>query len=99
MVEPAKQQEYGYYSRVNGDCDACWYDCTNFVSQVIKTGGIKERNGRYDWFDYWFYDDEQPGLPWAWPTASTNTWIQSVKRKTRRTSPSNNRRGYPQCRF
>ncbi|MFD1425943.1 hypothetical protein JOD24_003306 [Kroppenstedtia sanguinis] len=58
-------KEYGYYSRVNGNCDACWYDCTNFVSQVIKTGGIKEKKGRYDWYDYWFYDDKQPGLSWA----------------------------------
>ncbi|MFD1408726.1 amidase domain-containing protein [Kroppenstedtia eburnea] len=57
--------EYGYYSRVNGGCAACWYDCTNFVSQVIKTGGIKEKVGRYDWYDYWFYNDKQPGLSWA----------------------------------
>src|SRR5690606_8475839 len=58
-------EEYGYYSRSMGGCYNCWYDCTNFVSQVIKTGGIKERKGRYDWYDYWFYSDEKPSLTWG----------------------------------
>lgn len=58
-------EEYGYYSRSMGGCYDCWYDCTNFVSQVIKTGGIKERVGRYDWLEYWFYSDEKPSLTWG----------------------------------
>ncbi|SMO93185.1 amidase domain-containing protein [Melghirimyces algeriensis] len=58
-------EEYGYYSRAKGGCYACWYDCTNFVSQVIQNGGIKERKGRWDWYDYWYYDDKKPSMTWG----------------------------------
>lgn len=54
-------EQYGYYSRVMGGCYDCWYDCTNFVSQAIKEGGIKERrNGTY-----WYYSDEKPAYAWG----------------------------------
>ena len=41
-------------------------DCTNFISQVVKAGGIKERKGsRWDWADYWYYDSKQPSMTWT----------------------------------
>ncbi|MEW9032606.1 MAG: amidase domain-containing protein [Planifilum fimeticola] len=58
-------EEYGFYSRERGGCYDCWYDCTNFVSQVIKNGGIKERVGKYNLYDYWFYNDDRPALTWS----------------------------------
>lgn len=55
-------EQYGYYSRVMGGCYDCWYDCTNFVSQAIKEGGIKEqRTGG----TYWYYSDEKPSYSWG----------------------------------
>ncbi|SFS82635.1 amidase domain-containing protein [Marininema halotolerans] len=57
--------KYGYYSKANGGCYDCWYDCTNFISQVLKEGGFKEKKGRYDWYDYWFYSDKKPSLTWG----------------------------------
>lgn len=55
-------EQYGYYSRVMGGCYDCWYDCTNFVSQAIKEGGIKEqRTGG----TYWYYSDEKPAYAWG----------------------------------
>lgn len=55
-------EQYGYYSRVSGGCYDCWYDCTNFVSQAIKEGGIKEqRTGG----TYWYYSDEKPAYAWG----------------------------------
>jgi hypothetical protein len=80
-------EEYGYYSRSMGGCYDCWYDCTNFVSQVIKTGGIKERVGRYDWFDYWFYNDDQPSLTWGL-AHSFYKHMKSVRQAQNATLPS-----------
>ena len=55
-------EQYGYYSRVMGGCYDCWYYCTNFVSQAIKEGGIKEqRTGG----TYWYYSDEKPSYSWG----------------------------------
>ncbi|MDR6226080.1 amidase domain-containing protein [Desmospora profundinema] len=53
--------EYGYYSQVNGGCYDCWYDCTNFVSQAMKAGGLVE------WKDdpWWYYSDDKPSYAWG----------------------------------
>ncbi|PRZ11889.1 putative amidase-like protein [Laceyella sediminis] len=54
-------EQYNYYSRVSGGCYNCWADCTNFVSQAIKAGGIQERrNGTY-----WYYSDTKPSYAWG----------------------------------
>ncbi|MBA4493695.1 amidase domain-containing protein [Paenactinomyces guangxiensis] len=54
-------EEYGYYSRVSGGCYNCWPDCTNFVSQAIKAGGILEkREGTF-----WYYSDKKPSYAWG----------------------------------
>ncbi|WP_168188737.1 amidase domain-containing protein [Thermoflavimicrobium daqui] len=54
--------QYGYYSRAMGGCEDCWADCTNFISQVIKAGGMKEvTNGN----SYWYYSDKKPSLSWG----------------------------------
>lgn len=55
-------EQYGYYSRVSGGCYDCWYDCTNFVSQAIKEGGIKEKRENNL---YWYYSDEKPSYAWG----------------------------------
>ncbi|MFC7440214.1 amidase domain-containing protein [Laceyella putida] len=54
-------KEYGYYSRVSGGCENCWPDCTNFVSQAIKAGGIQERRTG----TYWYYSDQKPSYAWG----------------------------------
>lgn len=57
-------EQYGYYSRVMGGCYDCWYDCTNFVSQAIKEGGIKEKRDSQNNL-YWYYTDEKPSYAWG----------------------------------
>lgn len=54
-------KQYGYYSRVSGGCYNCWPDCTNFVSQAIKSGGIEERKTG----SYWYYNDTKPSYAWG----------------------------------
>jgi hypothetical protein len=55
-------EEFGYYSRINGGCYDCWYDCTSFISQVIYKGGIKQRKeGEIPWF----YSDDGPAHAWG----------------------------------
>jgi|GEM_PF-2819738 len=81
-------EEYGFYSRERGGCYDCWYDCTNFVSQVIKNGGIKERVGRYDWYDYWFYNDDRPALTWSL-AHSFYLHMKEVRKAQNGTRPSN----------
>ncbi|SHE77326.1 Putative amidase domain-containing protein [Seinonella peptonophila] len=55
-------EKYGYFSKVSGGCYDCWYDCTNFVSQAIQVGGIKEqRTGG----SYWYYSDKKPSYSWS----------------------------------
>ncbi|MFC4075851.1 amidase domain-containing protein [Salinithrix halophila] len=58
-------EQYGFYSRERGGCYDCWYDCTNFVSQAMKAGNFKEKKGRYDWYDYWYYNDTRPAMTWS----------------------------------
>ncbi|RAL26251.1 amidase domain-containing protein [Thermoflavimicrobium daqui] len=55
-------EEYGYYSRVSGGCYDCWADCTNFVSQIIKVGGIKQISQGNN---VWFYSDKKPSFSWG----------------------------------
>mgnify|MGYP001690599932 FL=1 len=38
---------YPYYTQ-NGDC-------TNFVSQALRAGGLRDIHGRRDWAQYWFF--------------------------------------------
>ncbi|SFJ64690.1 amidase domain-containing protein [Thermoflavimicrobium dichotomicum] len=55
-------EEYGYYSRANGGCYDCWADCTNFASQIVKVGGIKQvRSGS----TVWYYSDQKPSISWG----------------------------------
>ncbi|SFI62524.1 amidase domain-containing protein [Thermoflavimicrobium dichotomicum] len=61
-------KEYGYYSKVMGGCYDCWYDCTNFISQVIKAGGIKEvTKGN----SYWYYRDLPSKPSYSWGVANS----------------------------
>ncbi len=55
-------EEFGYYSRVWGGCYDCWYDCTNFISQVVYKGGIKQRTSGSN---LWFYSDNGPHNAWG----------------------------------
>jgi hypothetical protein len=57
--------QFGYYSEYY-NCEACWEDCTNFVSQALMAGGMRY----WDWFgksDYraWFYNSVQPSFSWG----------------------------------
>lgn len=54
-------EQYGYYSRVSGGCYSCWYDCTDFVSQVLKAGGLVEWKNT----NYWYYSDKKPSYSWG----------------------------------
>jgi hypothetical protein len=54
-------EEFGYYSRVMGGCYDCWYDCTNFISQVVYKGGIKQRTSG----SLWYYSDDGPPHSWG----------------------------------
>lgn len=36
--------KYPYYKK-SKKCESCWNDCTKFVSQAIKAGGMKYRKG------------------------------------------------------
>ncbi|MCS1350267.1 amidase domain-containing protein [Mechercharimyces sp. CAU 1602] len=59
-------EDYGYLYRLygcTGDGIDCWYDCTNFVSQVIHEGGIgfvKDDPNIPDWY----YNDTKPSTSW-----------------------------------
>ncbi len=50
--------QYGYYS-VNAN------DCTNFVSQCLKEGGMKHRSGVYTSTSAWFYNNTKPSHTWG----------------------------------
>lgn len=68
-------KEYGYYSRVSG-CEDCWYDCTNFVSQALQVGGIKEqRTGG----TYWYYSNKKPSYAWGVANSFYNHFITRAK--------------------
>lgn len=54
-------EQYGYYSRVSGGCYSCWYDCTDFASQVMKAGGLVEWKNT----NYWYYSDKKPSYSWG----------------------------------
>jgi hypothetical protein len=54
-------EQYGYYSRVSGGCYNCWYDCTDFASQVMKAGGLVE----WKETNYWYYSDKKPSYSWG----------------------------------
>jgi len=61
--------QYGYYSKIYG-CTNCWNDCTNFVSQVLKAGGMKfKQNGvrpMTSGYQYWFYSNiYDPAYSWG----------------------------------
>ncbi|MBS7530036.1 amidase domain-containing protein [Hazenella sp. IB182353] len=55
-------EQYPYYSKVSGGCYDCWPDCTNFVSQAIKAGGIEDRSESGLW---WYYNDTKPAYAWG----------------------------------
>lgn len=52
--------QYPYFSN-NGDC-------TNFVSQALRAGGLNFIVGRWDWATYWFFWDIN-NLSMTWSTA------------------------------
>jgi hypothetical protein len=58
--------QYGYYSLQNS-CYSCWNDCTNFVSQALKAGGMKHKGliGDYQNSNAWFYWDTKPSHTWG----------------------------------
>ena len=70
--------KYGYYSRRNGNCENCWYDCTNFISQILYEAGMKQYYKAY-WpivgniiqennKNWYYYDDrgkEAPSYTWG----------------------------------
>ncbi|PTX63298.1 putative amidase-like protein [Melghirimyces profundicolus] len=64
--QKAVDYAYQWWNKRNPEYRSYKYDCTNFISQVVKTGGIKERKGgRWDWADYWYYNSEQPSMTWT----------------------------------
>ncbi|SDW16113.1 Putative amidase domain-containing protein [Marininema mesophilum] len=79
--------KYGYYSKANGGCYDCWLDCTNFISQVLKEGGFKEKKGRYDRYDYWYYSDKKPALTWG-VAHSFYKHMKHVRKASQATKPS-----------
>lgn len=58
--------QYPYYSKQNNNCYSCWNDCTNFVSQAIKAGGMKFR-GTTNWLSSsnWWYNHAKPSNTWG----------------------------------
>jgi len=64
--QKAVDYAYQWWNGRNPEYRSYEYDCTNFISQVIHTAGIKERKGNHwDWADYWYYDKEQPSMTWT----------------------------------
>lgn len=59
--------QYGYYS-VNGA------DCTNFVSQCLKAGGMKNRTGSYISSSSWYYNNTKPSHTWGGAHNFYNHW-------------------------
>lgn len=58
---------YPYYSNYY-DCYSCWNDCTNFVSQAIKAGGMKYRDSIYYGASSsveWYYSNSKPSYTWG----------------------------------
>jgi len=64
---------YGYYSNLN-NCYDCWWDCTNFVSQAVATGGIKYKGslGGIRYSANWYYASSYPYSPtFSWGGANS----------------------------
>ena len=59
--------QYGYYS-VSAN------DCTNFVSQCLKAGGMKNRSGLYTSKNAWYYNDTKPSHTWGGAQNFYNHW-------------------------
>jgi Putative amidase domain len=56
---------YPYYSNYN-NCTSCWNDCTNFVSQAIKAGGLRHQVDNYAGDAYnWYYNNTRPSNTWG----------------------------------
>jgi hypothetical protein len=58
--------QYPYYSKANGSCYNCWYDCTNFVSQAMYAGGLKQWKSGPSYLYYWYYYNQ--------PKKPSNSW-------------------------
>lgn len=43
-------------------------DCTNFVSQALRAGGLRDIHGRRDWAQYWFFNNKND-LSMSWSNA------------------------------
>jgi hypothetical protein len=57
--------QFGYYSDYY-NCDSCWNDCTNYVSQALMAGGMIH----YTWASYndsdgWYYSNSLPSYTWG----------------------------------
>ncbi|MGA5690613.1 amidase domain-containing protein [Cytobacillus pseudoceanisediminis] len=67
--------QYPYYSNQNNGCYSCWNDCTNFVSQAIRAGGMKFR-GTTNWLSNsnWWYNNAKPSNTWGGAHNFYNHW-------------------------
>lgn len=61
--------QFGYYSTKNG-CYSCWNDCTNFVSQALMAGGMRQLG--YD--QTWYYSSSGPSYSWGGANNFYNHW-------------------------
>ncbi|WP_316571352.1 amidase domain-containing protein [Neobacillus sp. YIM B06451] len=62
--------QFPYYSRVNGNCYSCWWDCTNFVSQALMAGGMRHLG--YD--QTWYYSNAGPSYSWGGANSFYKHW-------------------------
>lgn len=69
--------EFPYYKNYYG-CDACWNDCTNFVSQALYKGGALFWKGLFLTGDNaWYYEDgfmQKPSHSWGGAHNFYNHW-------------------------
>jgi Putative amidase domain len=57
--------DYPYYSNYY-DCSECWNDCTNFVSQALKAGGMVQWAHMFlTGDDAWYYNNTKPSHSWG----------------------------------
>lgn len=66
---------YPYYSDYY-DCTSCWNDCTNFVSQALKAGGMKYWEDGFFGTDQWnwYYKNSKPSHSWGGAHNFYNHW-------------------------
>lgn len=86
--------KYGYYSNYY-NCESCWNDCANFISQILYEGGMKEyKISRWlgignlikESSNNWYYFESTPSNSWG---GANNFYGHWSKRAQVTTSASN----------